>query len=123
MRLAAFIMMLLLLAAGAASAKPTPEPGGANQAKAVAGVFGKPAFNGVVRLTPRELRFEMRRVRHQHGFELGDRAVVIACAEVEHGVIILLLKRRHERSVARQCSCASGRIFMAGKNFTNRFVP
>jgi hypothetical protein len=57
MRLTALTLILLLLSsAGAAGAKPTPEPGGANQVNAVAATFGKPAFNGVVRLTPRELR-------------------------------------------------------------------
>src|ERR1700736_4731766 len=48
--------LLLLAIGGAASAKPTPEPGGANQANGVTAVFGRAAFNGEIRLTPRTLR-------------------------------------------------------------------
>lgn len=40
----------------AASSRPTPMPGGANQAVGVAGTFGQKLFNGEVRLLPRELR-------------------------------------------------------------------
>ena len=59
MKVTGTITMLFALALGAAGgavANPTPVPGGANQADAVAGVFGRAAFNGEVRLTPRELR-------------------------------------------------------------------
>jgi hypothetical protein len=50
------LLFALALSAAAASASPTPVPGGANQADAVAATFGRAAFNGEVRLTPRQLR-------------------------------------------------------------------
>jgi len=50
------IMTALGVGTAAAAAAPTPVPGGANQAEGVPTVFGKPAFNGEVRLTPRTLR-------------------------------------------------------------------
>lgn len=57
MRITAIVAMLLSLGTGvAANAAPTPEPGGANQAAGVAATFGHVAFNGEVRLTPRQLR-------------------------------------------------------------------
>jgi hypothetical protein len=47
-----------LTVSGVASAavKPTPVPGGANQAVGVAGTFGQKLFNGQVRLVPNQLR-------------------------------------------------------------------
>ena len=45
-----------LLAGSAASASPTPIPGGANQVTAVAGTVGQTLFNGMVRLKVDELR-------------------------------------------------------------------
>jgi len=57
MRLTTTITLLFALTlSAAAAAKPTPVPGGANQAEGVPTVFGKAAFNGEVRLTPRQLR-------------------------------------------------------------------
>lgn len=59
MRLTTTISLLFALSLGAAtavSASPTPVPGGANQAEGVPTTFGKAAFNGEVRLTPRQLR-------------------------------------------------------------------
>jgi hypothetical protein len=57
MRFLTTALLLVLVALGsAASAAPTPVPGGSNQADAAAGGFGKPLFNGEVRLIPRELR-------------------------------------------------------------------
>ncbi len=57
MRITATLALSLTLASFAtASAAPTPVPGGANQAEGVATIFGKPSFNGEVRLTPRTLR-------------------------------------------------------------------
>jgi len=50
------LFALTLGSAGAVLASPTPVPGGANQAEGVPTTFGKAAFNGEVRLTPRQLR-------------------------------------------------------------------
>ncbi|HEY0614406.1 MAG TPA: hypothetical protein VGC96_07180 [Candidatus Elarobacter sp.] len=54
--LAPVLVALACAASATAFAKPTPVPGGANQAEGVPTTFGQAAFNGEVRLTPRELR-------------------------------------------------------------------
>ena len=53
---ASLAIIYVLMSGGAAVAAPTPVPGGANQAEGVPVVFGKPSFNGEVRLTPRTVR-------------------------------------------------------------------
>jgi hypothetical protein len=56
MRTVFSLVALSLLTAQIAVAKPTPMPGGANQAVGVAGTIGEKLFNGEVRLVPKELR-------------------------------------------------------------------
>lgn len=49
-------VLAVIVSLQAASAKPTPIPGGANQASGVQGTIGSRLFNGEVRLKPLKLR-------------------------------------------------------------------
>ena len=49
----------------------------------------------IIRHAQSEPGVEMRRVHREHSLEFGDRTVVIARAEREHRVVVLLLQRNH----------------------------